>query len=135
MKILHIESGLIMDVTHTEAETSASFAHKNNILKLEVLSASNNKRAKEIDIAVVKTISYDDGEVIKSDRVDYSITNPAEYSMFYNIPTVPTQGLGFTEYMHALNGATARCPELGANGLRIYNADGTVRDVFQVMEP
>jgi hypothetical protein len=122
----------MIEVTHLAETTKVSFQQYNNQVELEVVGTSNNKKTKTIDVFVVKCFKDAAGNILKSERKDYTITNEQEYLAFYNTPTVTGEGLGFTEYMHALNGAIARCPELGGNdageGIRIFNADGTIRN-------
>jgi hypothetical protein len=124
----------IIDVTHNEEISKISFQQNNIQIDLEVVGTCNNKKAKTIDVFVVKCLKDTAGNIIKSERQDYTITNEKEYLIFYNIQTIKDEGVGFTEYMHALNGAIARCPELGGNdlgeGIRIFNADGTIRNIL-----
>jgi hypothetical protein len=117
-------NGKSIHLVHTQDETSVKFTHNNILHKIEVIGASNNKRAKEILVEAVLTKRDIEGNLLTSERVDYLINNEAEYLMFYNIATVINEGLGFTEYMHALNGATYRSPLLQE---RFFNADGTLK--------
>jgi hypothetical protein len=130
--IIHYD-GKDITIMHTEEKTSCSFLHNGNFIELEVIGAANNKKAREIYVSVVKIVKDSSERLLTSARVDYMINKPAEYLMFYNIPTVEDHGLGFTEYMHALNGAFARCEELGGTkkgqGFRPFNSDGTIKEI------
>lgn len=117
-------NGKTIQLIHTENESSVTFDHNSITHKLEVIGASNNKKAKQISVSVVMTKADVEGNLLTSERPDYLITDESEYLMFYGIATVSEEGLGFTEYMHALNGATFRCPLLEE---RFFNADGSLK--------
>jgi hypothetical protein len=129
---LHLRDKKI-DVTHNEEISKVAFLHNGISTELEVVGTCNNKKSRTINVYVVKCLKDAADTIIKSERKDYTISSEKEYLAFYNIPTIKSEGLGFTEYMHALNGAIARCPELGGNesgdGLRVFNADGTIRNI------
>lgn len=117
-------NGKTITIKHDTEETSCSFVQNSIKNVIEIIGASNNKKAQEISVGVVLKKYDSENNLITSERCDYLISNQAEYLLFYNIATVPNEGLGFTEYMHALNGATFRNQDLQE---RFFNADGTLK--------
>jgi len=117
-------NGKNIALVHNENETSVEFLYNHITHKIEVVGVSNYKKTRQIQIEVVYTKKDNEGNFLVNERPDYLITNELEYSMFYNIGTVVDKGLGFTEYMHALNGATFRNALLQE---RFFNADGSLK--------
>lgn len=122
--------GKDVSFVHDQNESKFSFDLNGNLLTVEILKTSNNKKAKEIQVTYVEVLTDSAGEVIRSAQKRYEVTNPLEYGFFYNLTS--EQAFGQVEYMHAINGALARCAELGGTpngvgGPRVFNVDGSYK--------